>query len=211
MTDASNTTDDRPNESGDATEVVGNRPDDRGEATERPDDADRWRILRQLYESGVVTVEDIASVGGLSRSTINRHAKAEGWTRRSRRLETGRRAALARAKAEAGQAADEKRSAADIRRADALSSLWQALARQIAVIERHAGEKPHDQQREERDARTLSTLVRALEKLAELDRRGAQRTGQRPARDVSALRRELGERLDRLERKGFPRPVVRRA
>ena len=191
------------------------RPDDRGEATEvagdRPDDADRWRILRQLYESGVVTVEDIAAIGGVSRSTINRHAKAEGWTRRSRKLETGRRAALARAQAEAGQAADDKRTESEIRRADALASLWQALARQIAVIERHAEAKPHDEQREERDARTLSTLVRALEKLADLDRRDAQRAGRRPARDVSALRRELGERLDRLEKKGFPRPIVGRA
>lgn len=185
--------------------------DDRGEATERPDDADRWRILRQLYESGIATVEDIAAIGGVSRSTLNRHARAENWTRRSRRLETGRRAALARAQAEAGQAADEKRTESEIRRADALASLWQALARQIAVIERHAAERPHDEQREERDARTLSTLVRALEKLADLDRRDAQRTGQRPARDVTALRRELGERLDRLERKGFPRPVVGRA
>ena len=198
MTDASDTTDEG-----------GDLPDDRGEATEvagdRPDDADRWRILRQLYESGVVTVEDI------SRSTINRHAKAEGWTRRARKLETGRRAALARAQAEAGQAADDKRTESEIRRADALASLWQALARQIAVIERHAEAKPHDEQREERDARTLSTLVRALEKLADLDRRDAQRAGRRPARDVSALRRELGERLDRLEKKGFPRPSVGRA
>ena len=92
---------------------------------------------------------------------------------------------------------------------DSLAALWRALKTQASRFERRMaadgknddGETVPDAATAEKDARTLSVLVRAYESLSDLSGQGGTRNdteadGSGP--DIEALRRELAEGLGRL-------------
>ena len=90
---------------------------------------------------------------------------------------------------------------------DSLAALWRALKSQAARFEKRMtaeseeGDSAPDAASAEKDARTLSVLVRAYESLSDLSgdagaRNDTEADGSGP--DIEALRRELAERLGRL-------------
>ncbi|MFN0262866.1 hypothetical protein ACKTEK_03210 [Tepidamorphus sp. 3E244] len=93
---------------------------------------------------------------------------------------------------------------------DSLAALWRALTHQAARFEARMSAKPGeddappDAATAEKDARTLSVLVRAYESLRDLtaEQAGGEGGNSKEADgggpDIEALRRELAERLGRL-------------
>ncbi|MCC0016627.1 MAG: hypothetical protein H6878_10170 [Rhodobiaceae bacterium] len=116
----------------------------------------------------------------------------------------------------------DERGAAANATGDSLAALWRALNHQAARFERRMAQAdtgegdeadtspvPPDAATAEKDARTLSVLVRAYESLSDLsgntgapDNKEADGGGP----DIEALRRELAERLGRLcqDGEGWP-------
>ncbi len=126
----------------------------------------RWLVLRRLFESGALDLDEIAHVAGVTVRTVRRHARRAGWVCEP----LASRAAL-------------------------IDRLWQGLALQVNDLGA-VPEDAADHRFEERDARTLSALIRAYEKLDDLDR--ARRAGTSAPLDLDALRAALAERLEAL-------------
>jgi len=149
-----------------------------------------WTAVRVAYEAGAATVEDICRKHSVSPSAFYRKRKAEGWTPRR---------PTAEAPATEASEIDRRRR----RRRGLVSRLFEALERQMREIESRidgeAGERSAAGR--ERDARTLASLVRTLEKLLGLDTgSGGDATEREGAahRDIEGLRRALAERIERL-------------
>lgn len=181
-----------------------------------PGDAD---ALRRAYEQGVATVDAICAEFNVKPHLLYRRARAEGWRLRKAPLQP---AAKPR---RSGAAAKARRKAAGTRRPAATPAASnepgtperEALIRRLyRRFERHladsdlrlggAGEGGSESAAE-REARTLSTLARTLEKLIELEQDAARRA--RPAapeammeQDVDRLREELARRIRRAARGG---------
>ncbi|MCB1474395.1 MAG: hypothetical protein KDJ68_16340 [Rhodobiaceae bacterium] len=124
----------------------------------------------------------------------------------------------------------DERGAAAKATGDSLAALWRALNHQAARFERRMAQAdtgeggeadeadtspvPPDAATAEKDARTLSVLVRAYESLSDLSRTdlcgGTGTANDKEADgggpDIEALRRELAERLGRLcqDGEGWP-------
>ncbi len=144
---------------------------------------------RRLFEIEHLSSAAIAAQCDLTRATITRWARQEGWARKnddaSRDEPVDRRALVMRA--------------------------WQNAERQLKIVEKrlrqHAlddGSAPLDE-----NARLIATLVKTLRELAALDRALAEQTDQQGGqrvpherseipRDLDAFYEELATRMDRL-------------
>ncbi len=142
-----------------------------------------WPAIKAAYAVNDMTVDDICTTFGVSRSGLYQRARAEGWKRRIKRPNTDRngRSRIAR--------------------------LYAALDKQVADVERRLakaqgegnGSKAGDR---ERDARTLATLARTLEKLNAMTPEVDQEDDESPPEDIEEFRRELSRRLAELRRQG---------
>lgn len=150
-----------------------------------PDKA-RRDAMRRLYEHDQLTIAAIAAQCGVTRATISRWVRADGWTRKSgpdagRGEPVDRRALVARA--------------------------WRNAERQLRLVEkkmRAHGDTPLDE-----SARLIATLVKTLRELAALDRAladnrnddGGPRADHADSaipRDLDTFYEELAARMDRL-------------
>ena len=178
------------------------RPGRRNDRKGAPD----WAAIEQDYRAGVKSMARIAADHGVSQSTIARRARAAGWPSRRE------------VRREPAPPAPE--------RAALMARMRWLLERQIAHIERrHAAGPKADEAADatidnaadrERNARTLGSLIRTLEKLIDLERelskteaeepethaRSHDRQADEPASDTDAIRTELARRLARLAAAG---------
>ena len=167
----------------------------------RPDQPD-WLAIAHDYRRGDVTVQEVCDRHGISKTTLYRQAKARGWPMRQAAIDP---------ETEAG----EERGG-DARRLITIRRLYKVLDQKMTNIEAraHSDAEPSrgSPAESERDARTLSSLVRVFEKLTELeDRVLAQADSQdanddpimiRSMSDAERLRRDLAQRLARLRAAG---------
>lgn len=150
----------------------------------RPD----WTAVRAAYEDGKDSVDSLCKTFRVTRTALYQRRRREKWRPRNR---VDRTSKFTRSN----------------RRRVMVARIFEALEQQIGDIEislrNEAGKTDSSAAGRERAARTLSSLVRTLEKLFELD------TGADPAaearkeaahRDIEGLRQALAERIARLAR-----------
>jgi len=123
---------------------------------------------RALYETTEASCSEAARQSGLSRTSVARYAKKQGWRKKS--------AAAPMPSAEARDSA-----------ADLALRLWAALERRIAAVERNPESAP---------VRDYVALARALRDLAALKPEPARATSDIP--NSEALRADLAARLERI-------------
>lgn len=155
---------------------------------EIPPAAPDWVRIRSDYEAGVRPVADLAKEAGLgSWQELSQRARRESWKRRY--------PALPKAKATR----------------DTLGRLKHMLNERIADLGEqigHIGERATATENE-RDIRSMNTLVRTLEKVLELERkeRTARAKRRKQRRDVDdASRLALAERIAGLRRQHSAAP-----
>lgn len=143
-----------------------------------------WAAIKRAWAEDKLTPKEIAAAYGLSYQKLSARARAEGW----RKGESGRE----------GNAEKQRPASTP----GLMKRLRQLLERQIEEIENTESEEGGAAARE-RDARTLSSLIRTMEKLLEMQReREARRRARNEERgeDAELLRGELARRLARLAR-----------
>jgi hypothetical protein len=152
--------------------------------------APAWKAARLLYEDGAADFDAIAEKVGVTRATVIRRAKTEGWVRQGDLRDL----------IDSGDARGLTRMVAR------LTAAFEAQIRAVELQFRKVREGAEnmteiaDAASVERNARTLGSLAKTLDILIEL-RSGL--SGLEPQeRDEDALRRELAQRLDRLRRSG---------
>jgi hypothetical protein len=145
--------------------------------------ADVWREARHFYEEEGCGAEELGRRFGVTRQTVERRIRLEGWVRQSHLrelMERGDTRGLARM----------------------VARLIAAFDAQIRAVEAQftggdeTGLAP-DPASVERNARTLGSLAKTLDILIEL-RGGLSDNGTQAERDADGLRRELEKRLERL-------------
>ncbi|MEO1198092.1 MAG: hypothetical protein AAFX39_02480 [Pseudomonadota bacterium] len=129
---------------------------------------DRWMVLRRLYEAGAIDVDDIAALSGLKPATIRARIRKQSWLR-----------------------------PVGVNREVLLDRLWRGLAAQVEDLGAR-GSQDTAPQFEERGARTLSTLIRAFEKLREVEAVERAQPTEEAERDLDAFREALATRLEAL-------------
>ncbi|WP_041535846.1 hypothetical protein [Parvibaculum lavamentivorans] len=161
-------------------------------AAEKPplplsDDDIDWETIRAEYEIGTRKLTEIGADHGISYNKILGRARSESWPKR-------------------GEVAQEVALAAELPDdAEALAArLTRLIAREIADIERQS-KVTRDDAEGERQARRLSSLVRSIDKLHEIEQAARLAKKHDPATDKARrlaedkrLRAELEQRLARL-------------
>jgi len=147
-----------------------------------------WLKIREVYEAGEDTIRAICTVYRIHPATLYKIARAQGW-----KLRTNGR--LKRANPQKA-----KQNQPD--RQTLIDRLYKAFDRQMGEFEAHSNAAGDDGVTE-KDARTLGSLARTLEKLIELkqETEGAD-DNQNKGVDIERLREELARRLERVCPKG---------
>jgi hypothetical protein len=148
---------------------------------------ERWAAIRLAYEAGAASVKAICRSFHVTNWDLYAVAREQGWRMRGR-------ATSAKIKAGAG---DRRRL---------IEKLYQSLARQMRESEQDVADMTTESARE-RQARTLSSLTRTLEKLVELENGldaadHGKKKRQRDKRAAEDLREHLAQKLLRLTRRG---------
>lgn len=150
-----------------------------------------WQAIAQDYAERLLSVEEICLLHDIGPKRLYQRIKDEGWPGRRKPNKYSANRVLASA-------------------ADMPNRLLRALDMKMTELENRmaAGTEPPTAADCERNARTLNTLVGLFEKLrkqAALDQAPGQKASggavsPAGARDADELRRELAERLQRLNR-----------
>jgi predicted DNA-binding transcriptional regulator AlpA len=161
---------------------------------------------RRVYEEGIVPVDEIVAMLGMSRHGFYRFIRDERWQLRRPRTHVlgARRAAMLASADDATEPDEACAPAVRVNRDDLLDKVEVAVNRELAQAERAlANGGPRDA---EKNAKVLASLARSLSQLKR-EPRGAQATERHddaadepPARDLDELKAELARRLDRLRR-----------
>jgi hypothetical protein len=150
---------------------------------------DVWAEARRMVEETTLPQGAIARQLGIRPSTLSARKNREGWERPD-----GAPEAFALSGGRERWPGVEKADKAAVRRTRLIGRLYRAFGRQIADVEARAF-NPRIKT-EEKDARTLGTLVRTLATLMALERDGA--TAKEPERvDRGKLNAELARRIAR--------------
>lgn len=150
-----------------------------------------WKKVREEYERNEGTVQSICTFHSISRTQLYRRRRAENWERRKSRHSVGM-----------PENEDAVNSSPD--RKALIDRLYAAFDRQMGEFESHLDGSP-DEGVNEKDARTLGSLARTLEKLIDLkqEEEGEQEdTGK--GVDIERLRQELANRIERLRQRREP-------
>ncbi len=140
-----------------------------------------------------MTVTEICRLGRISRTALYRRSAKEGWR--------GRKKDAAKPAAKSGKS---KKPAKEPHRADLVGRLYRAFERQVADAEARLSDAALEGAAGEKEARTLGTLARTLEKLielqGELEDKKPDDSGERV--DILRLRRKLARRIARMRGSG---------
>ncbi|NJM34786.1 MAG: hypothetical protein HC850_08815 [Rhodomicrobium sp.] len=153
-----------------------------------------WAAIERDYLAGSMTVSELCAVHGIDRNALYRRIREEGWRKRS---ETSARATAAKVT----PAAKSRRPSPGL--AERLSTL---LDRKMTEFENRMADGSATSADTERDARTLNTLVRLLEKLTSPLASNKKRAGattdaaltSKAEDDADRIRSDLAQRLERL-------------
>lgn len=149
-----------------------------------------WGVIAGDYAAGLLTVPQICEAHAVSKATLYNRAKAEGWPLRQ---------------ASAALALRRSRVRLTKRLLSALDAKLAQFEHRMAEIT--ASETAADS---ERDARTLHTLLRMLERLREMAEAGGEKRRGRPPKaaagtttdikphEAERIRDDLARRLERL-------------
>ena len=182
-----------------------------------------WGEAARLYGEGRASVRELASRLGVSTSTIYRKARDQGWRRPVRKGgKTSKTVTPADARIEiaAPDANVMMNRSADT--GTIYARLYKALDCKLAIVEARIAHAVQSKTgipaaQSERDARTLSSLVRLFEKLRAMDVKEAATTGRRGSSEGTSLspkertedddrfRRELIRRIKALRKQGDSR------
>ena len=147
------------------------------------DASSKWAAVAQAYAAGELTVAEICAKYGITQKALYARAREQGWPRRR------------------GPASGRKRKPGPgTARKALIARLYQALERKMSEFELRLSEGAQTAADNERDTRTLNTMVRLFERLSALDEKaGAASGGDADLNaDARALREDLARRLDRL-------------
>jgi len=174
------------------------------------DDADVVEAARRAYADDRETVVEIAARLGVSSATIRRWRRENQWPLRSVRR-TAAETAMIRRRASSKRAASKANAAtatptSDPRsRAALIERLYRAIFRKLEHLETSMETTdPPSATDNDRETRAIGTLIRNVEKVAELEtdltRPDATAAGAKPAslyggEDADGRRRELAERI----------------
>lgn len=177
------------------------------------DDTDVVEAARRAYADDRETVVEIAARLGVSAATIRRWRLENEWPLRSVRR-CAHRAAPANRDAQAGRSASKSTTTSnpgttktDARSREALiQRLYRAIYRKLEHLETSMETTdPPSAADNDRETRAIGTLIRNVEKVAELETDltrtdaasagGAKPTGIYGGEDADARRRELAERI----------------
>jgi len=147
-----------------------------------------WDAVRAAYEGGVGSIASLCAKFGIAKTALYKRRRHERWRPRNR--------------------VDRSNPATRTnRRRVMVARFFEALERQIHDVETslrgEAAQADTSSASRERAARTLSSLVRTLEKLIELDTGAdpaAQARKEAAHRDIEGLRQALADRIARLGR-----------
>jgi len=141
-------------------------------AVETPDQIARWRRIQTAYEAGELSVTEIATSFGVSRSRLLWRAKRDLWKRRNR-TQTG----------------------AD--RATIIRRLFRVLEMQVMHLEAEMDDMNRNETRSgEREIELLGKLAANVDKLIKLETATA-----RPEKEDGYTDQELAEMRDKLARR----------
>lgn len=132
-----------------------------------------WARVREVYEAGEIPVPEIVATFGVTQAQIYWRLDQQNWKRRRQFARTSR--------------------------AKLISRMLRVLSNQVTRLEDMAS-KPLGEQ----EVRILSNMSRSLDKLIDMDkteRKGRTRARSRTSREISDLRRELADRLERLSKR----------
>lgn len=172
-----------------------------------------WQKIRETYEAKQETVKDICTAFGVHAAVLYKKAQEEGWVLRSgKRTQKRKKDAqdeTNKAKvAGAGKSPTKKSKPANIQsqkgsnRKALIDRLYKAFDHQMHEFEAHLC-LSDDEGINEKDARTLGSLARTLEKLIELrDESEGDNNNKNNEVDIERLREELARRLKQLCPKG---------
>lgn len=147
-----------------------------------------WQKIREVYEAKQETVKNICEAHGVYAASLYKKAQEENWV-----LRNGARLRSRKADTQTENGSNRKAL---------IDRLYKAFDYQMREFEAHltlAG----DEGISEKDARTLGSLARTLEKLIELRQENeGQNENQNKEVDLERLREELARRLERVCPKG---------
>jgi len=156
-----------------------------------------WLKIREAYEADGEAVTQICIRYGVSTGALYKRAKVENWPQRSKAKKKPKKTNKIRRAARAG----EKVSPARVERRQLIDRLYQAFEKQMSDFEIQNASTTDDGINE-KDARTLGSLARTLEKLIELksEEEGDSQT-QNQEVDIERLREKLAHKLERMRTK----------
>lgn len=189
-----------------------------------------WDEIARAWQDRAIPIAQIADQYGLTRGQLSQAAKQRGWpTRtqiRSSRAFSGTPKAVAKrspvktaaaprktskaAAGETGQVASLAKTAKprpkSVNAKTLVNRIYSTIDKELSKLEQHDGESSQDR---ERASRALSQMVNSLEKAVDMQREitKAQGRAQASGKDKEALkhaeelRREIADRLERLQRK----------
>ncbi|MEP3233394.1 MAG: hypothetical protein ABJO30_11255 [Hyphomicrobiales bacterium] len=156
-----------------------------------------WLKIREAYEADGEAVTQICIRYGVSSAALYKRAKAENWPqRRMTKKKPKKTSKIKRAANEGGKVPPNK-----VERRQLIDRLYQAFEKQMSDFEIQNATTADDGINE-KDARTLGSLARTLEKLIELksEEEGDIQT-QNQEVDIERLREKLAQRLERMRTK----------
>jgi hypothetical protein len=189
-----------------------------------------WDEIARAWHDPAMPVAQTATRYGLSVSELCKAAKARGWLPRARVTRTNLREMGAKvasagtnrtrktqmrpkpAKTQASETGKARAAAAAKPRAKSVNAktlvtrIYSTIDKELSKLEQHDGESSQDR---ERASRALSQMVNSLEKAVDMQREMTKANG-RPQvsgkekealKHAEELRREIANRLERLQRK----------
>lgn len=185
-----------------------------------------WDEIARAWQDGAITIAQIADQYGLTRVQLSRAAKERGWPARaqlrSARASSGTRKTAAKrsptktaaAPRKTPKASDQGASTAKAARPrpksvnakTLVNRIYSTIDKELSKLEQHDGESSQDR---ERASRALSQMVNSLEKAVDMQREITKAQGRTKAsgkdkealKHAEELRREIADRLERLQRK----------
>jgi hypothetical protein len=146
---------------------------------------EQWEALRQRYENGWEPVPVLCEEYGINHSSLYRHAKHHGWTKR----ETQPR----QKNLKGTRKPSNKRVL--------IRKLFSALEQRIETMEQHGQGVSLSEESEEKDAKTIAALARTLETLSDMAEKVSADDTTGDERDIERARTDLARRLAALRKK----------